>query len=65
MTGHGTTSFCGCLDWLIASMHGLVIIESAHMLSYPWVPAYEPVTQFLEPSPLSVLLGVQDARSNK
>jgi len=34
MTGHSTMSFHGHLDWLIASAHGLVIIESAYMLSY-------------------------------
>jgi len=62
MTGHGTTSFRGRLDCLIASVRGLIIIESAHMLSYLWV-AYGLLTQFLEPSPLGVLSVVRGARS--
>ena len=51
------TSFRGRLDWLIAPVHGLVTIKSAHMLSYLLV-TYGSLTQFLEPSPLSILLGV-------
>jgi len=57
------TSFRGRLDWLTAPVHGLVAIESAHMLSYLLV-AYGSLTQFLEPSFLGILSGVRDARSN-
>jgi len=50
-------SFHGHLDWLTIPVHGSVAIESAHMLSYLLV-TYGSLTQFLEPSFLSILLGI-------